>query len=134
MRYLTINQLRTVAGNMPFNKLVGLRVVRRHVDGVTIELGMRDELRNIAGLLHGGVTATLADAAMGISLANHFEGRRPCTTTDLKINYLSAVSEGKITARAHLLRVGKKLCVGRVDISDSQGKLVAVAIVTYLLL
>jgi uncharacterized protein (TIGR00369 family) len=119
---------------MPFNKLVGVRVMRRHADGVTIECAMRDELRNTAGVLHGGVTATMADAAVGIALANHFGGRRAYTTTDLKINYLSAVADGKIIARSHLLRVGKNLCVGRVDLKDGQGKLIAVAIVTYMLL
>jgi uncharacterized protein (TIGR00369 family) len=71
---------------------------------------------------------------VGISLASHFEGRRPCTTTDLKINYLRPIAEGKLVARAHLLRVGKKLCVGRVDMHDSHRKLAAVAIVTYMLL
>ena len=127
MRYLTIRELRNAAENMPFNKLIGVRVLRRHQDGVTIECGIRDELRNSAGVLHGGVAAAMADAAVGIALASHFGGRRACTTTDLKINYLSAVAEGKITARSHLLKVGKKLCVARVDISDSHGKLVAVA-------
>jgi uncharacterized protein (TIGR00369 family) len=134
MRYLTIRELRSAAENMPFNKLIGVRVVRRHADGVTIECGTRDDLRNSAGVVHGGVAATRADAAIGIALASHFDGRRPCTTTDLKINYLSAVAQVKIIARSHLLRVGKKLCVGRVDITDGQGKLVAVAIVTYMLL
>jgi len=119
---------------MPFNKLVCVRILRRHADGVTIECRMRDELRNTAGVLHGGVTATMADAAVGIALTSHFGGRRACTTTDLKINYLSAVVDGKIIARSHLIRIGRKLCVGRVDLTDGDGKLVAVAIVTYLLL
>lgn len=119
---------------MPFNKLIGLRVARLHADGLTIECAMRDELKNLAGVMHGGVAATLADAAVGISLARHFGGRRPCTTTDLKINYLRPIGEGKIIARSHLLRIGKKLCVGRVDISDSRRNLAAVSIVTYMLL
>ncbi len=123
-----------MAENMPFNKLIGLRVARLHSDGVTIECGMRDELRNIAGMMHGGVAATLADAAVGIALARHFGGRRPCTTTDLKINYLRPIAQGKIVARSHLVRIGKNLCVGRVDLSDAQRKLAAVAIVTYMLL
>jgi acyl-CoA thioesterase len=131
---MTTQDLRTKAENMSFNKLVGLRVVRQHSDGVTIECAMRDELRNVAGMMHGGVMATLADAAVGIALASHFGGRRPCTTTDLKINYLRPIAHGKIVARSHLLRIGKNLCVGRVDMSDAQRKLVAVAIVTYMLL
>jgi uncharacterized protein (TIGR00369 family) len=119
---------------MPFNKLVGLRVARVHSDGVTLECAMRDELKNIAGVLHGGVAATLADAAVGIALAHHFDGRRPCTTTDLKINYLRPIAHGKIVARSHLVRMGKTLCVGRVDLFDAQRQLAAVAIVTYMLL
>lgn len=119
---------------MPFSSLVGLRVVRLHPDGVTIQCQVRDELRNSAGVLHGGVAATLADAAVGFALAHHFGGRRPMTTTEMKINYLRAVGEGKLLGRSHLLRVGKHLCIGRVDMFDSARKLAAVAIVTYMLL
>ena len=119
---------------MPFNELLGIRVVRLHSNGVTLQCTVRDELRNSAGVLHGGVAATMADAAMGMSLTRHFGGFRPCTTTELKINYLRPVAEGKMIACAHLLRVGKNLCVGRVDLFDAKRKLAAVAIVTYILL
>jgi len=119
---------------MPFNKVLGIRVLRTHADGVTIDCRLREELKNLAGVMHGGVFAAVADAAVGIALANHFGGRRPMTTTDLKVNYLRPIGEGKLTARSHLVRVGKKLCVGRVDMFDPKRELAAVAIVTYMLL
>jgi acyl-CoA thioesterase len=119
---------------MPFNKLLGVRIVRRHSDGVTIECTLREDLLNIAGAVHGGVLASMADTAMGIGLHSHFGGRRPITTTEMKINYLRPAKHGKVAARSHILRVGKHLCVGRVDLSDAERKLVAVAIVTYMLL
>jgi uncharacterized protein (TIGR00369 family) len=78
--------------------------------------------------------ATLADAAVGIGLASHFDGRRPITTTELKINYLRPIQDGKIMARSHLLRIGNRLCVGRVDMFDAKRQLAALAIVTYMLL
>jgi uncharacterized protein (TIGR00369 family) len=131
---VNIQDLRGVAENMAFNKLLGIRLMRIHSDGVTIQCAMRDDLKNIAGMLHGGVAATLADAAVGIAIASHFGGRRPCTTTDLKINYLRPIAHGKLIARSHLVRIGKKLCVGRVDMTDNERKLAAVAIVTYMLL
>jgi uncharacterized protein (TIGR00369 family) len=131
---VNIEDLRSVAENMPFNKLIGIRVVRTHADGVTIACTMREELKNVAGMMHGGVAATLADAAVGIALAHHFDGRRPCTTTELKVNYLRPIAHGKLTARSRLVRIGKTLCVGRVDLTDAQRKLAAVAIVTYMLL
>jgi len=119
---------------MPFNKLVGIRIVHLHPDGVTIACPMSDHLRNSAGVMHGGVMATLADAAVGIGLASHFGGRRPITTTEMKINFLRPIQEGKIVARSHLLRIGQRLCVGRVDMFDAKRKLAAVALVTYILL
>ena len=119
---------------MPFNKLVGIRIVRQHSDGVTIACPMSERLRNSAGVMHGGVMATLADVAMGVGLANHFDGRRPVTTTEMKINFLRPIQDGKLIARSHLLRIGKRLCVGRVDMFDTKRQLAGVAIVTYMLL
>ena len=131
---MTLRELRELSEGMPFNKLVGIRVVRQHSDGVTIACPMSERLRNSAGVMHGGVMATLADVAMGVGLASHFDGRRPVTTTDMKINYLRPIQNGKLVARSHLLRVGKRLCVGRVDMFDAKRQLAAVAIVTYMLL
>ena len=88
-----------------------------------------------AGAVHGGVLASMADTASGIALHLHFGGRRPITTTDLKINYLRPIMQGKIIARSHLVRVGKTLGVGRVELfDDRERKLAAIAIVTYMIL
>jgi uncharacterized protein (TIGR00369 family) len=119
---------------MPFNRVLGIRVMRLHSDGVSIACTVRDELRNLAGMLHGGVIATMADAAVGIALARHFKATRSGATAEMKISYLRPILEGQATARAHLLRVGAHLCVGRVDIQDAKRQLAATAIVTYLLL
>ena len=131
---LTIPELKKTSELLPFNKLLGIRIVRRHSDGVTIELKIRGELLNSAGAIHGGVLASMADTATGIALHHHFGGRRPITTTDLKINYLRPIAQGKATARSHLVRVGKTLGVGRVELFDSERKLAAIAIVTYMIL
>ena len=133
MRSLTLTEVRILVDKMPFNQLLGIRVARLHKDGVTIQCAMRDELRNSARVLHGGVTATMADAAVGIALARHFHGARMATTVELKISYLRAITDGTVTARAHLVKIGGRLCVGRVDLSDGAGKLAASALVTYML-
>jgi uncharacterized protein (TIGR00369 family) len=131
---LTIDDLREISETMPFNSLLGMRIERLHKDGVTIRCAVREELLNSAGVLHGGVFASLADAAVGVAIAHHFGGRRPITTTELKINYLRPIAKGKLVARSHLVRIGKHLCVGRVDLFDPERKLAAIAVVTYMLL
>ena len=114
-----------------FNQYLGIRIANRHRDGITIECRVRKELLNFAGVLHGGVTATLADVAVGQALA-HRLGRFASTTAELKINYLRPILGRKVSARSHLLRVGKTLCVARVDVFDDQKNLAAVALVTYM--
>ena len=68
---MTFEKLKQFLTGIPFNGLVGLRLVRLHKDGVSIECPMRPELLNGNGVLHGGVTATLADVAVGMALARH---------------------------------------------------------------
>jgi acyl-CoA thioesterase len=117
---------------MTFNHTLGIRVVRRHRDGVTIECAVRPELLNYGGVVHGGVTASLADVAVGMALSARFKGNSRATTAEMKINFLRPVEKGKILARSRLLRVGRTLCVGRVDLWDARRRLVAAALVTYM--
>jgi acyl-CoA thioesterase len=131
---MTIADLNNVVKRMHFNQLLGIRVTRLHKDGVTIECPLRQELMNAMGVLHGGVTATMADAAVGIALWRHNSGSRPHTTVELKINYLAPVLKDRIVARARLVRVGQHLCIGHVDLYDGGKKRVGIAIVTYMLL
>ena len=116
-----------------FNHLLGMELVRTHRDGTTIQCHVRPELLNSGGSVHGGVTASLADAAVGSALAHHFAGTRRFTTVELKVNYFRPVTEGRLVARSHLVRIGSKICVGRVDMWDAHKKSVGLAIVTYML-
>src|SRR6185503_754394 len=130
---LSIKQMREAIRGINFNQLVGIRLVRIHKDGVTIDCKLRPDLMNAHGMLHGGVTATMADAAVGIAITTRM-GRPAATTVEMKLNYLRPVSGGKITARAYLLRMGSTLCIGRVDLFDDSKELVAAALVTYMML
>ena len=129
---LTLKQLRAFLPRIAFNNLIGLKLTRLHADGVTVECSVRPDLLNSAGVLHGGVAATLADAAVGIALNRHFGGLRPVTTVELKINYFRPVSAGKMYARAYLMRIGSTISVGRVDLTDGEHNLVGTALATYM--
>ena len=131
---MTLAGLRKFLKTLPFNNLVGLRATAIHPEGVTLECPVRPELLNAHRTLHGGVYGTIADAAVGMSIFAHFDGKRLATTVEMKVNYFLPVVKGKIIARAHLRRIGSSLAIGQVDLTDSKGKLVGIAIVTYKLL
>ncbi|HEV1992872.1 MAG TPA: PaaI family thioesterase [Candidatus Acidoferrum sp.] len=133
-RKLNAQQAREILVKVPFNVLLDMRLHRVHQDGITIECTVREELRNSAGIAHGGVAAALADAAVGIAIHRHVGGKRPLTTVELKINYFQPVREGRIFARSHLLRIGSTLCVGRVELHDEKARPIGTAIVTYIFL
>ena len=131
---LPVRRLREIVANMPFNNLIGIKLTRVHPDGVTIECQLRPEIMNGAGMLHGGVTATLADSAVGIAIMRHFNGERRISPVEMKLNYLRPVVSNKIFAQARLRRIGNHLCIGQVDIFDAEKNLAGIAIVTYMLL
>jgi uncharacterized protein (TIGR00369 family) len=131
---LTASQVREVLGKIHFAGFLGVRLSSLHRDGLTLECSVRKNLLNSAAVLHGGVTATLADAAAGVALHFLLGSHWPITTVEMKINYFRPVSSGRIFARAHMLRIGATICVARVDISNEQRKLIGTAIVTYMIL
>ena len=126
--------VRSFLENIPFNHLLGLKLVEEYDDGLAISCTVRDDLRNFAGVLHGGVWATLVDVAVGASVMRYVEGRRPATTVEMKLNYFRPVVNGTVIARAHLQRTGNHLCIGRVDLFDEANNLVGAGMATYMLL
>jgi uncharacterized protein (TIGR00369 family) len=133
-RKLTAKQVRDFLPRIPFNTLLGIKLTRTHNDGVTIECALRHELTNSAGVAHGGVAAAIADVAVGMALNRHFGGKRPITNVEMKINYFLPATDGQIFARSRLLRIGSTLCVGSVDLTNTEGKQLGTALVTYMLL
>lgn len=120
---------------MPFEHQLHPIVKKTHRDGVTVHVHLAPGYLNSNGVLHGGITAAIADEAAWHAIENkHGYGARKSTTTELKVNYLRPIAGKKVIARAVLVRAGKTLCVSRVDIFDDRKNLAAIAIVTYMLL
>jgi len=119
---------------MAFEDTLAIRVLHKHSDGVTVECPLRADYMNSQGVLHGGVIASVADEAAWHAMLHAYHSKQNATTTELKINYLRPIGGAKVIARAYALRAGKALFVSRIDVFDSQEKLSAVGIVTYMLL
>jgi len=130
---LNRKELNALMPKMPFNHLLGMRVSRVYSDGITIELEVTAELKNILGTLHGGATASLIDAAIGMAIIGQLGGR-PATTVEMKLNYLRPATHGKVRARSRIVKIGKTLAVATAEVHDLHGHLIAMGSATYLLL
>ncbi|MGR3763734.1 PaaI family thioesterase [Rossellomorea sp. NS-SX7] len=91
----------------------------------TISIPITTVTHNSLHIVHGGVTATLVDTAMG-TLANMMlpEGYG-AVTTNLNVHYLApGIGEG-LTASATIVHQGSKTMVVDGKVVDSAGKVVA---------
>jgi uncharacterized protein (TIGR00369 family) len=113
----------------PIHHLTGLRLVEaREGDAVTV-LPCSKWLSTSAGTLQGGFTAMLAESAMSAAVFSTAEPGTAIATLDFKINYLRPVfPDGEdLTARARILHRGRTLVIAAADITNSEGKPVALA-------
>lgn len=118
---------------MHFHEFLALRLVEDHDDGITVELPLRDEFSNSDGYLHGGVTAALIDGALGIAIQRRYRNERRGTTTEMKVNYLRPAHQGMLTARARIIKAGRTLVVGEVNVFDQDRRHIAIGLLTYML-
>lgn len=115
-----------------FNQLLGIRIEREDEKGCVATIAIRPEHWNsIEGVIHGGVTSTLADVAMGFGAAPHVNGVQQSVTVESKIHYLSPARGKRLTAEANVIKSGKKIIVMESKVFDEEGNLVALATGTY---
>lgn len=115
----------TIRDAMPFAAHLGVEGLEGSRAAVVLRGAWAPEHCTAAGVLHGGYLMTLADAAAA-TLA--FLNLLPGTTTatiEAKTNFLAAVREGSVTARAELVHLGRRTIVVQVDVSDGEGRLVS---------
>jgi uncharacterized protein (TIGR00369 family) len=63
-----------------------------------------------AGVMNGGVLATLADIACALALSTYFDGRMPFATSDLHIRYLEP-ADSQVHAEAAVVRVSLRSAI-----------------------
>ena len=90
--------------------------------------------RNFAGMMHGGITASILDTSIGY-LCYGFVGGPPLTAS-LTVNYLRpGPISGKAYVRVTLTKLGKTLLFGRAEmyLPETPGKILATAGASYII-
>jgi len=117
--------------NLPFSKMIGMRLIDLQPDVAVIEIDMRDELRQPSGVLHGGVTASLIDTAMAFAVRTRLALHEATATIDLTVHYMRPHIDGKFRCTAKIVRAGKRIFTVSADVVNSDGKHIATAVSTY---
>jgi uncharacterized protein (TIGR00369 family) len=132
---------------IPFNKLIGLKVKSFTANEITFKLDMREELVGnwLQGILHGGVIASALDVAGGtaalvgaysrksdVPKEERMKSLAKLGTIDMRVDYLRPGKGKEFFATASILRIGSKVAVTRMEFTNEAGDLLAVGTGTYM--
>lgn len=132
---------------VPFTQAMGLTIKEMFNDKITAEFAMQPQLIGnvFKQVLHGGVIATALDTVGGamamsgayVALKGTAKEERTArinrlATIDMRIDYLKAGRGELFTATASLLRVGKQICVTRMELHNEKQELIAAGTATYM--
>ena len=119
-----------LAEQSPYYKHLGITIVEAREGFAKLRLNFMECLTHPFGYLHGGAVASLADSAGINAVLTMLKDEQKALTLEMKINYLLPVKDTAIFAEARIAHKGIKFALADVDIKNSDGQLVAKAIVT----
>lgn len=116
----------------PLGELIHPTLEKLDLDYCEIRMPFRHEITNGYGAVHGGLLTTLADTAMAFALSTNFDGRMPFATSELTIHFFKR-AETDVIARARVVKKGKRINVGLIDLVDPDGELLATVLTSFVL-
>lgn len=107
-----------------FDRLYGLEVIELSDEVARGQVVVRDELKQPAGLVHGGVYASIAEslASLGTGCAVFPEGKVAMGMSN-QTSFLRPITDGVIHAEAKRRHRGATTWIWEVEITDDQGRL-----------
>ena len=108
-----------------FMKLLGFKLETIEPGKTSGRLKLKTEHLQQTGLLHGGVTATLADIVAGFAAYTLVPATHHVVTAELRVSYLQPGKGEELEAIGWVLKTGEKLnfCESEIWSLHSQGKI-----------
>lgn len=114
-----------IVNTSPYIVLLSMELRNLNLGESLIKVETEQKHLQAFGVIHGGVCASLLDTAIYWAVYAGIEQIVGLTTIDLKVNYLSPMSDGRLIAKGRTIKTGKKICLGEASIEDQKGNLIA---------
>ena len=120
----------------PWVQALDLRIVQAHAGEITLDLPVAPLHVHVGGVLCGQTMMAAADTAMVLAVMTRVGAFRPMTTVQLQTSFLRPVAgdSGTVRVVARVLRLGRNLVFGEIEVLTAQGELAAHATATCALL
>lgn len=132
---------------MPFNRLLGIRIAALDFDDVRVRVDMQEAFvgNHVKGILHGGVISATLDLTGGlIALVGVLKTLDKPTvedvrarfgrigTIDLRVDYLRAGQGDYFLSTGVIMRMGRKVAVIRTEFRNDRDRLIAAGTGSYI--
>jgi len=119
--------------NNPYWEHIGIKEITLENGTSLLELPVKREITQSWGNVHGGVIASLVDAAVGAALRSTLEEHEGGVTVEMKLNYLRPANGDILYAKGKIVQKGKSIVIGQATIENDAGEEVAIGIATYMM-
>jgi uncharacterized protein (TIGR00369 family) len=113
----------------PLHHLLGLQPTSAEEGSCTFSMPTSSWITSPSGFVEGGVTACLADVVLGGAIQTTLPPRTGVAPTDLRVQFIRPVPPdgGPLTASARVVHRGRGVAAARAEITNQDGKLLALA-------
>ena len=118
--------------SLPFAASMGAEIVELKAGRAVFRMPYRDDFLRPGGTIGGPILMGLADLALYAAVMSAVGRMELAVTTSLTINFLRKPAAADVIAEARLLKLGKRLAVGEVELySAGDPEMVAHVTATY---
>jgi uncharacterized protein (TIGR00369 family) len=106
---------------------LGIQVTHVSPEKVVLQVEVGPKVHQAAGILHGGVSALMAEGAASIGGAVSVGPGEIVVGTELNCSHLRSMTSGTLTATATPVRKGRTVHVWSIDLTDETGRMICIA-------
>ncbi|MBP1934076.1 PaaI family thioesterase [Ammoniphilus resinae] len=108
-------------------KLFGIEVIYAEDQQAELHLPVTEKFKQVYGVLHGGVIATVIDMAMGAAFSTTLKPEEYGSTLDLNIRYLKPMTGETLIVKSNIIRRGRRIVVLSAEALNEKGDHIASA-------
>ncbi len=117
-----------------FHRWAGMKLVSLGEGRAVVALELKPHHLNPQGLVHGGMISTLADTAAGLAVRSGLRAGLTHRTAQMNVHFLGKAETGTIIAYGRAVHVGNRMGYGEADLVDQDGRSIARATATFIVL
>ena len=111
--------------NCPYFQLLSMELKGLDWGTSHLEAPVKQKHMQPYGMVHGGVCASIIDAACFWAAWTKMDRDARLTTVELKVNYLAPISEGLLIAKGKSIKTGRTLCLSEATVENEKGTIIA---------